>query len=57
MAKHMLQMAQDPALAAKIGQAARKRIEDHFSIERSISGLWRVIESCLDGHSGTRRDS
>ncbi len=51
MARHMLRMAQDPVLAAKIGQGARKRIEDHFSIERSISGLWRVIESCLDGYN------
>lgn len=57
MAKHMLGIAEDPALAARLGQAARKRIEDHFSIERSISELWRVIESCLDRHSGSRRDS
>jgi len=49
MAKHMLRMAEDPALAARLGQAARKRIAEHFSIEGSISGLWQIIESCMNG--------
>jgi glycosyltransferase involved in cell wall biosynthesis len=57
MAKHMLELVEDPALAARLGQAARKRIEGHFSMERSISELWRVIESCIDGRSSSRRDS
>ena len=49
MARHMLRMAEDPALAARLGQAARKRIEDHFSLEQTISALWEVIESCMNG--------
>jgi colanic acid/amylovoran biosynthesis glycosyltransferase len=47
MAKHMLRIAQEPALAARLGQAARKRIKEHFSIEQSISGLWGIIDSCI----------
>ena len=49
MAKHMLQIAEDPALAGRLGQAARKRIEDHFSLEGTISALWQVMESCMNG--------
>jgi glycosyltransferase involved in cell wall biosynthesis len=56
MAKHMLRIAEDPALAGRLGQAARKRIEDHFSIEGSISGLWEVIESCMNGVPPMVRD-
>jgi len=56
MAKYMLEIAEEPALAARLGQAARKRIEEHFSLERSISELWGVIESCLDGRSGGKSD-
>jgi glycosyltransferase involved in cell wall biosynthesis len=47
MASHMLQIAQDPDLAASLGRAARMRIAEHFSIERSIDELWGVIESCI----------
>jgi len=49
MAQHMLRIAEDPALAARLGQAARKRIADHFSLERTISALWETIESCMNG--------
>jgi len=49
MAKHMLQIAEDAALAGRLGQAARKRIEDHFLLEGTISALWQVIESCMNG--------
>ena len=49
MAHHMLRIAQDPSLAAKLGQAARRRIENQFSMEGSISALWQIIESCIGG--------
>jgi glycosyltransferase involved in cell wall biosynthesis len=39
MAAHMLRIAQDPELAARLGAASRQRVVNHFSIERSISGL------------------
>lgn len=46
MAQHMLRVARDPELAGRLGRAARLRVEAHFSIERSITGLWRIIQSC-----------
>ena len=49
MAHHMLRIAQDPSLAAKLGQAARRRIESQFSLEGTISALWQIIESCIGG--------
>jgi glycosyltransferase involved in cell wall biosynthesis len=54
MAKRMLQLAENPELAAKLGQAARKRIAENFSIEGSISSLWKVIESCMHVQSDSR---
>lgn len=50
MANQMLRLAEDPPLAARLGQAARKRIEDHFSIEKSTSALWGIIDSCIKGN-------
>jgi colanic acid/amylovoran biosynthesis glycosyltransferase len=44
MGQYMLRIARDPELAARLGQAARHRVAEHFSIERSISELWRIIQ-------------
>jgi len=52
MAQQMVRLAEDPALAARLGGAARTRIEDRFSIERSITELWRIIQSCVASHGG-----
>jgi glycosyltransferase involved in cell wall biosynthesis len=45
MAKHMLSLAQDSELAARLGAAARARIEREFSMEWSIGRLWHIIET------------
>jgi len=45
MARYMLQVARDPELAGRLGRAARLRVERHFTIERSIAKLWRIIQS------------
>ena len=47
MTAEMLKVAQNPELAGRLGRAARRRIENHFSEELSDSRLWKVIESCL----------
>ena len=44
MARHMLQIARDPELAGRLGRAARLRVERHFTLERSIAELWRIIQ-------------
>ena len=44
MARHLLDLARDPALAARLGRAGRERIERHFSMDASIGKLWAVID-------------
>ena len=46
MVQHMLQVARDPGLAGRLGRAARLHVERHFSMERSIGELWKIIQSC-----------
>ena len=38
----------DPALAARLGQAARHRARDDFSLERTVAGTLRVYQGVLD---------
>jgi len=45
MAQAMIRLARDLQLAARLGRAGRRRIEERFSMERSIDNLWRIIES------------
>jgi len=47
MAEYMIQLAQDPALAARLGQAARQRIRVGFSMDKSIDNLWRIIDAAI----------
>jgi glycosyltransferase involved in cell wall biosynthesis len=47
MTAEMLKVAQDPELAGRLGRAARRRIESHFSEELSDGRLWKVVESCF----------
>jgi glycosyltransferase involved in cell wall biosynthesis len=54
MAQYMLRVAQNPGLAGRLGRAARLRVEKSFSMERSIGGLWKIIQSCA-GAGPTRR--
>lgn len=49
MAEHMILLAQDPVLAQRMGEAARRRIAHDFSIEGTILRLWRIIEACMNG--------
>jgi glycosyltransferase involved in cell wall biosynthesis len=47
MAMGMSQLLLEPQLARRLGHAARQRMVNCFSIERSISGLWQILMSCL----------
>jgi colanic acid/amylovoran biosynthesis glycosyltransferase len=49
MAEAMLSLALEPQLAARMGQAGRRRIEWCFSMEKSIGNLWRIIEATMKG--------
>jgi len=45
MADYIVRLAEHPDEAARMGKAARKRIEENFSLQQSIDRLWKIIES------------
>jgi colanic acid/amylovoran biosynthesis glycosyltransferase len=47
MASQMMRLASDPQLAGRLGQAARERIQSEFGMEKSIAGLWSIIEGAI----------
>jgi glycosyltransferase involved in cell wall biosynthesis len=49
MANHMVLLARDPNLASELGQKARVRIQNLFSMQRSIQGLYGVLETAVKG--------
>lgn len=46
LAAQMTRLANDPALAARLGAAAGERAREHFSQEQGIQKLWDLIQSC-----------
>ena len=48
MAARMILLAQNPELAHKLGTAARKRIAENYSMEKSISNLWAIIQNSIN---------
>jgi glycosyltransferase involved in cell wall biosynthesis len=49
MACALVRLALDPDLAARLGQAARQRIAEHFSLPDRIGRLWAILDSCIAG--------
>jgi colanic acid/amylovoran biosynthesis glycosyltransferase len=49
MANHMTLLARDPSLASTMGENARVRIQTFFSMERSIQGLYGILEATAKG--------
>lgn len=54
MAERMITLAKDPNLSAYLGRNARKRICAEFSMEKSISNLWKIIENAIKNHHLTK---
>lgn len=52
MSKYMISLAQEEKLATTLGQNARERISNYFSMERSIGCLWEIITNVI--HSRKR---
>ncbi len=46
MSQHMKHVLRDPDLAKAVGAAARSHVLGHYSMDRSIQTLWRVIQQC-----------
>jgi glycosyltransferase involved in cell wall biosynthesis len=55
MAAAMLQLTRDPALAGRLGKAARERIAAEFSLDRSIDNLWAIVETAIARSRSRRR--
>jgi colanic acid/amylovoran biosynthesis glycosyltransferase len=49
MARHMALLTRDPSLASRLGKSARERIQTFFSMERSIQGLFGILEAAAKG--------
>jgi len=47
MAEQMIRLAEDPELAARLGKAGREHVCAEFSMEKSIAGLWSIIEGAI----------
>jgi glycosyltransferase involved in cell wall biosynthesis len=46
MARQILRLLRDPALAKSFGRAARRHVCARFSAARSINHLWTIIQGC-----------
>lgn len=47
MANYMIELAKKPKLAASLGKQAQEYIRTYFSMEKSIEGLQKILESVL----------
>jgi colanic acid/amylovoran biosynthesis glycosyltransferase len=45
MAVHMIHLAKDPEVAARMGQAARQHISSHFSLDQKTEELWSILQA------------
>jgi glycosyltransferase involved in cell wall biosynthesis len=51
MSDHIALLARDPRLASRLGENARMRIQNFFSLEHSIRGLYDILEATAQGKS------
>jgi colanic acid/amylovoran biosynthesis glycosyltransferase len=57
MAERMARLALDAELAGRMGRAARRRAETHFTMEHSLGNLWKIIESCVARPEAAAREA
>jgi glycosyltransferase involved in cell wall biosynthesis len=50
-AEAMCRLIENPGLAGKMGQAARRHIAEQFSMDRSIQRLSAILEAAADGRN------
>jgi len=54
LAAAMVKLATDPALRARMGQAARQRLKEHFSWDRKASLMMEIYEGVCRARSRAR---
>jgi colanic acid/amylovoran biosynthesis glycosyltransferase len=45
MARHMTRLVLEPGLAAELGHAGRRRMQESFSIDARIARLWEIVRA------------
>jgi glycosyltransferase involved in cell wall biosynthesis/protein-L-isoaspartate O-methyltransferase len=53
MAECMIRLVEEPALANRLGKAARERICSEFTMQKSIANLWRIITASIQEEQGS----
>jgi glycosyltransferase involved in cell wall biosynthesis len=48
MAAAVADLLADPERARQLGRAARSRIEEKYSMQASIDGLWAILEGAFE---------
>lgn len=48
MARYMVALTEDPKRAAQLGAAGRRRVIEHYSMERNMDRLWKAISTAVD---------
>lgn len=48
MAENMLRLIRQPQLASEMGCAARRHVENNYSMDISIRGLWSILSECAE---------
>jgi glycosyltransferase involved in cell wall biosynthesis len=51
MAAGLLRLVDSPALAARMGAAARVHVEARFSMDRQIARLWEIVAAAIEGRA------
>lgn len=49
MARGLVRFMHDPALAARMGRAARAHVEARFAMDDRVGRLWQIIEAAFEG--------
>jgi len=51
MSEHMIELAEKPELAARMGGRAREHIDAHFSLDKTIKSLWQIMGDAIGEHN------
>jgi len=51
MAQAMAQLVQDPALAARLGDFGRRRVQEHFTIEHHLQQVSQLLHQVMQHRS------
>jgi glycosyltransferase involved in cell wall biosynthesis len=49
MGDALVELMSDPERARRLGAAGRRRVESFYSTDRSIEGLWAILQRSMNG--------